>query len=96
MLAEFGRDCDHAYISIVVRIEITSRCEPVFHQVGLKAIERVLGVARGEDTTGIMGFDAVRLWHEYERGSTDVLELLLKYNWENVVSLGKIIEPCAS
>ena len=56
----------------------------------------MLGIARGEDTTGIMGFDAVRLWHEYERGSTDVLELLLKYNWENVVSLEKIIEPYAS
>jgi len=35
----------------------------------LKAIEQVLGVTRSEDMTGITGFDAVRLWNEYERGS---------------------------
>ena len=38
---------------------------------GLKAIEQLLGVTRSEDTTGGTGFDAVRLWHEYERGSTE-------------------------
>ena len=35
------------------------------------AIEQVLGVTRSEDTTEITGFDAVRLWHECERGSLD-------------------------
>ncbi|MEA1894007.1 MAG: ribonuclease H-like domain-containing protein [Euryarchaeota archaeon] len=59
---------------------------------GLKAIERMLGIARSEDTTGITGFDAVRLWHEYERGSADALELLLKYNREDIVNLETIIE----
>ncbi|MEA3323841.1 MAG: ribonuclease H-like domain-containing protein, partial [Euryarchaeota archaeon] len=38
------------------------------------------------------GFDAVRLWHEYERGSADALELLLKYNREDIVNLETIIE----
>jgi len=59
---------------------------------GLKAIERALGVTRSEDTTGITGFDAVRLWHEYERGSADALELLLAYNREDIVNLETIIE----
>jgi uncharacterized protein YprB with RNaseH-like and TPR domain len=59
---------------------------------GLKAIERALGIARSDDTTGITGFDAVRLWHEYERGSADALELLLKYNREDIVNLETIIE----
>ncbi len=59
---------------------------------GLKAIERALGIARSDDTTGITGFDAVRLWHEYERGSAGALELLLKYNREDIVNLETIIE----
>ena len=59
---------------------------------GLKAIERMLGITRSEDTTGITGFDAVQLWHEYERGSDDALELLLKYNREDIVNLETIIE----
>ena len=63
---------------------------------GLKAIEQVRGVMRSEDTTKITGFDAVRLWHEYERGSDDAFELLLKYNREDVVNLETIIEPRAS
>ena len=63
---------------------------------GLKAIEQVLGVTRSEDTTGIAGFDAVRLWHECERGSDDALELLLKCELGDVVNLETIIEPRAS
>ncbi len=59
---------------------------------GLKPIERTLGITRSEDTTGITGFDAVRLWHEYERGSADALELLLKYNREDIVNLETIVE----
>jgi uncharacterized protein YprB with RNaseH-like and TPR domain len=59
---------------------------------GLKAIEQMLGITRSADTTGITGFDAVRLWHEYERGSDDALPLLLKYNREDIVNLETIIE----
>ncbi|NMG83301.1 MAG: exonuclease [Methanosarcinales archaeon] len=59
---------------------------------GLKAIEQVLGITRSEDTTGMTGFDAVRLWHEYEHGNDDALSLLLKYNQEDIVNLETIIE----
>ena len=52
----------------------------------------MLGITRSADTTGITGFDAVRLWHEYERGSADALELLLKYNRDDIVNLETIIE----
>jgi len=58
---------------------------------GLKKIEQALGITRSDDTTGITGFDAVRLWREYERGDTDALELLLKYNREDIVNLETII-----
>ncbi len=59
---------------------------------GLKNIERELGITRSDNTTDITGFDAVRLWHQYERGDTDALELLLEYNREDIVNLETIIE----
>ena len=59
---------------------------------GLKVIEQALGITRSKDTTGITGFDAARLWHEYEHGSDDALSLLLRYNQEDIVNLETIIE----
>jgi hypothetical protein len=38
------------------------------------------------------GFDAVRLWHEYERGRGDALELLLKCERGDVANLETVIE----
>ena len=54
---------------------------------GLKAIEAQMGILRSEETTGLAGFDAIRLWHEYEAGDDDALDLLLEYNMEDVVNL---------
>ena len=59
---------------------------------GLKKIEVELGISRNEDVVGISGFDAVRLWKQYERGDQDALELLLEYNREDIVNLKTIIE----
>ncbi len=58
---------------------------------GLKKIEVELGITRSEDTVGISGFDAVRLWNQYEKGDQDALELLLEYNREDIVNLQTII-----
>ena len=55
-------------------------------------IKQVLGVTRSEDMIWVTGFDAVRLWHEYECGRDGALELLLKYNREDVANLETIIE----
>lgn len=54
---------------------------------GLKKIEKELGIARGDDTDGLTGWDAVRLWREHQRGSSSALETLLAYNREDVVNL---------
>ena len=58
---------------------------------GLKKIERELGISRSDETTGIDGFEAVRLWRRYERGEEGALELLLEYNREDIVNLESII-----
>ncbi|MGB8218246.1 MAG: ribonuclease H-like domain-containing protein [Candidatus Methanoperedens sp.] len=59
---------------------------------GLKKIECKLGIKRSEETEGISGFDAVRLWNMYERGDDEALELLIRYNREDVENLKTIIE----
>lgn len=54
---------------------------------GLKAIERQVGIKRTEETAGLSGWDAVRLWKEFERGNENSLELLIEYNKEDIVDL---------
>jgi len=59
---------------------------------GLKNIEKLLGISRSDDTEGMTGFDAVRLWKKYERGDREALDKLIKYNREDIVNLKYIIE----
>lgn len=59
---------------------------------GLKAIEARLGIQRSEETTGLGGLDAVRLWTDYAAGNEDALDLLLAYNREDVVNLERLAE----
>ncbi len=59
---------------------------------GLKAIERQLNIRRSPQTQHLDGFDAVRLWYEYERGNDDSLRLLVQYNSEDVTNLRGLME----
>ena len=60
---------------------------------GLKRVEVALGLDRDPETKGLDGWDAVRLWWEYENGgSRDALQLLLKYNEEDVVHLKTLMD----
>jgi uncharacterized protein len=54
---------------------------------GLKKIEKQFGISRGDDTDGLSGLDAIRLWREYQRGREQSLETLIEYNKEDVVNL---------
>ena len=65
---------------------------PTLRQIGigggLKKIEKQLGVSRGEDTDGMGGLDAIRLWRRYTTlGDDQALETLIAYNREDVVNL---------
>ena len=57
---------------------------------GLKKIEKEMGISRSDDTDGLSGWDAVRLWHQHRRGSADALETLIQYNKEDVVNLERL------
>lgn len=53
---------------------------------GFKAVEQQLGISR--QLEGISGLDAVMLWWKYTNyGDRDALDLLLKYNEEDVTNL---------
>ncbi|MCA0360924.1 MAG: ribonuclease H-like domain-containing protein [Armatimonadetes bacterium] len=54
---------------------------------GLKKIERQLGLSRSDETDGLTGLDAIRLWREHLRGDADALRILTEYNREDVVNL---------
>jgi len=54
---------------------------------GLKKIEKMTGIDRGDDLEGVDGYEAVRLWHKYERGDQAALEKLVKYNIADIENL---------
>src|SRR5262249_26831735 len=59
---------------------------------GLKRIEQQFGIQRSAQTTGLSGWDAVRLWREYRyqkrQGSLDTL---LAYNAEDVRNMADLL-----
>jgi len=60
---------------------------------GLKKIEKQLGIKRAEEVCGINGSDAVYLWNMYKAtGKEHYLELLVKYNEEDIINLKPLAE----
>jgi uncharacterized protein YprB with RNaseH-like and TPR domain len=59
-------------------------------QGGLKKLEHDLCIERDEAVVGLDGYDAVKLWEAARKGSTEALELLIKYNREDTVNLMQI------
>lgn len=51
---------------------------------GLKKIERILGIERSPETSGLSGRDAVTLWRQARWGSQEAMQILLTYNAEDV------------
>jgi uncharacterized protein YprB with RNaseH-like and TPR domain/predicted nuclease with RNAse H fold len=59
---------------------------------GLKAVEQTLGLRRPREVQRLSGYDATILWARYLRGDKSALELLIKYNMQDVISLKPILE----
>lgn len=75
-----------------LHIDLMYPLKNIGYSGGLKKIECELGIKRSEETEEISGFEAVRLWNKYRRGDDESLELLIKYNNEDVKNLKTIIE----
>ncbi|WP_254534556.1 ribonuclease H-like domain-containing protein [Halomarina litorea] len=74
-------------------IDLMYPCKQLGLSGGLKQIEKDVGIER--DRPDISGRDAVRLWREYERGSTDSLETLVDYNRADTVNLRTLMDDVA-
>ncbi len=55
---------------------------------GLKCIEKKLNIRRAKEVSDVSGADAVYLWQQYRAtGNEKFLELLVRYNEEDIVNL---------
>ncbi|EMA45276.1 ribonuclease H-like domain-containing protein [Halococcus saccharolyticus] len=82
----FDLDIDRPHVDLMYP------CRQLDLTGGLKAIERTVGIDR--DRPDLSGRDAVRLWHQYERGDQQALSTLVSYNradTANLVSLMDIV-----
>ncbi|UCD91898.1 MAG: ribonuclease H-like domain-containing protein [Methanobacteriota archaeon] len=70
-----------------IHIDIMYPLRRLGYSGGLKAIERQVGVSRSDETDGLSGWDAVVLWKKHLRGDRNALNLLEKYNLEDIVNL---------
>ncbi len=59
---------------------------------GLKIIEKRLGINRSDETEGLDGWDAVRLWRDHQCGDKNALETLIKYNEEDVRNMKPLMD----
>ena len=82
--ASFDLDLDLPHVDLVYP------CRTIGLTGGLKAIEREVGI--GRDLPDLSGWDAVRLWREYERGRESSLETLLEYNRADTRNLGALAD----
>ncbi|PCR89796.1 ribonuclease H-like domain-containing protein [Natrinema ejinorense] len=74
-------------------VDLMYPCKKLGLDGGLKAIEKDLGIDR--DMPDISGRDAVRLWHEYERGDERSLETLVEYNRADTRNMEPLMEIVA-
>lgn len=77
----------------VPHVDLMYPCKKIGLDGGLKTIEQELGIDR--DMPDISGRDAVRLWHEYERGDDGALETLIEYNRADTANLEPLMEIVA-
>ena len=83
---EFGVPLD------VLHIDLCPLLRRLGYKGGLKSVERQLGLARPEETDGLTGFDAVRLWFEWENHDrAQALETLLAYNAQDVENMRHLL-----
>ena len=85
----FLEDCFDLSID-TPHLDLMYPCKQLGLSGGLKAIESEIGIER--DRPDISGRDAVRLWHEYERGRDGSLETLISYNREDAVNLQQLTD----
>ena len=75
-----------------IHIDLCFLLKRLGYSGGLKAVEEKFGIRRSPETTGLSGFDAVRLWWSWRSGNRKALDTLLQYNAEDAVNLKRLLE----
>lgn len=73
-----------------IHLDLCPTLRQLGYKGGLKKLEKEFGISRPEETEGLNGMDAVRLWRSYLRGDDKALEVLIAYNREDVVNLERL------
>lgn len=73
-----------------IHIDLHPLLRSIGYRGGLKAIEKEFGIERSDATTGLTGYDAVKLWRRAERGNEEAREVFIQYNREDTVNLEKL------
>lgn len=77
----------------IAHIDLRHVCARIGLKGGLKSIERQLGIKRANEVCSMIGNDAVFCWEMYlHTGNREYLDLLLKYNAEDVLNLKPLAE----
>lgn len=71
-------------------IDLMPTCRQIGLSGGLSAVEDALGIER--DLPDVDGLEAVRLWHEHERGVDGALDRLIAYNREDTENMVPVLE----
>jgi len=71
-------------------IDLMPTCRTVGLSGGLSAVEGALGIDR--ELPDVDGSEAVRLWHEHQRGVDGALDKLVAYNREDTVNMVPVLE----
>ncbi len=74
-----------------LHVDLCYMLRKVGYRGGLKSIEQQMGIRRSNATSGLAGWDAVRLWQEYRHGREESLETLLAYNAEDVRNMSDLL-----
>lgn len=76
-----------------IHFDLCPAMQRLGYRGGLKKIEKAIGIARPNQTVGLNGLDAIKLWNRYEYfGDKKALQLLIDYNREDVVNLEVLAE----
>ncbi len=75
-----------------VHIDLRWLTRKLGYNGGLKKVEADHGLRRPSEVALMSGFDATILWSKYLRGDGSALDLLIRYNTQDVVNLKAIME----
>lgn len=74
--------------SSLPHVDLRFVCQKAGFVGGLKSIEKQLNIRRADEVQSVSGSEAVMLWHQFRQtGKREYLDLLVKYNEEDVINL---------